>query len=235
MSSRRAAARVFSLCLLVGMVACDDPRTRDLWVWARQQALPGPLTAAHARLADDCAACHTPIRGVQAQGCIACHALDGALVGRQTTAFHATVSDCAGCHPEHSGSSALRARMDHDLFAEITAGHPPLFGSSAPSGQLLDCSACHALQDRHAGLFGNDCADCHETSIWRVAGYRHPTPRSRDCAQCHQAPPSHYMEHFRMVSAKVARQEHASVNECYRCHLTTAWTDIRGIGFYKHH
>ena len=25
------------------------------------------------------------------------------------------------------------------------------------------------------------------------------------------------------------------VNQCYRCHQTDAWNDIKGIGFYKHH
>lgn len=224
----RPAASIVALCVLICGSGCDDPRARDAWAWASRQALPGPLTAAHARLAEDCAACHTPIRGVQAQACIACHALNGALVARQTTAFHSSVTECAGCHLEHSGPTALRGPMDHDLFAELAM-------RGAADGRLLDCSACHARQDRHAGLFGDDCASCHGTTLWKVAGYRHPTPRSRDCAQCHQAPPSHYMEHFRMLSAKVARQEHASVNECYQCHLTTAWTDIRGVGFYKHH
>ena len=38
-----------------------------------------------------------------------------------------------------------------------------------------------------------------------------------------------------MLSAKVARQPHAEVRECYACHLTTSWPDIRGVGFYKHH
>lgn len=235
MRAVRLAASLVALCALVGAAGCEDSRARDAWAWGKRQALPGPLSPAHERLADDCAVCHTPIRGVEAQACIACHALNGALVARQTTAFHASIADCAGCHLEHAGPNGLRRRMDHDLFAEIATRLASTPSSGAPDGRLLDCSRCHGLQDRHAGLFGDDCASCHGTDLWKVAGYRHPTPRSRDCAQCHQAPPSHYMEHFRMLSAKVARQEHASVNECYQCHLTTAWTDIRGVGFYKHH
>ena len=52
------------------------------------------------------------------------------------------------------------------------------------------------------------------------------------------------MTHFSMVSKRVARQEDervaqccgaAQVNQCYRCHLTTSWNDIRGVGWYKHH
>lgn len=43
------------------------------------------------------------------------------------------------------------------------------------------------------------------------------------------------MEHFRMVSARVANQPNAQVNQCYECHQTTAWNDIKGVGWYKHH
>ena len=77
-----------------------------------------------------------------------------------------------------------------------------------------------------------------------AAEFRHPSPRSLECAQCHQAPPSHYMMHFEMVSKKVAGLDNeqnnqccgpVQVNQCYRCHQTTAWNDIKGVGWYKHH
>jgi hypothetical protein len=70
---------------------------------------------------------------------------------------------------------------------------------------------------------------------WTIPEFRHPSPRSTDCVQCHQAPPSHYMEHFHMVSARVAGKPHAQVSQCYQCHQTTSWNDIRGVGWYKHH
>jgi hypothetical protein len=70
---------------------------------------------------------------------------------------------------------------------------------------------------------------------WAIPEFRHPSPRSTDCAQCHQAPPSHYMEHFHMVSMKVAGKPHARVDQCYQCHQTTAWNDVKGVGWYKHH
>jgi hypothetical protein len=43
------------------------------------------------------------------------------------------------------------------------------------------------------------------------------------------------MEHFHMVSQRVAGKEHARVEQCYLCHQTTSWNDIRGVGWYKHH
>lgn len=100
---------------------------------------------------------------------------------------------------------------------------------------MLDCYLCHGNKDRHLGFFGEDCAKCHGTDKWTIPEYRHPSPNSMDCAQCHQAPPSHYMMHFKMVSMRVAGRMSADVNQCHLCHQTTAWNDTKGVGWYKHH
>src|SRR5205823_4468357 len=68
-----------------------------------------------------------------------------------------------------------------------------------------------------------------------ITEFRHPSAASQSCAQCHQAPPSHYMEHFHMVSMRVAGQEHADVRQCFLCHPTTSWNDIKSVRWYKHH
>lgn len=216
---------------------------------------PGALSAKHAFLADKCETCHTPVRGIEATTCIACHVTAAADLAKQSTAFHADAQDCRGCHAEHLGA-ARPIKMDHAALLRIgshmavgSAGHPTVprqmvedlaafleIRLSQPTERKeLACSNCHSNRDPHRTLLGSDCAGCHETTTWRVAGFLHPSPTSRDCSQCHQAPPSHYMEHFEMVSKSVARQEHANVNECYLCHRTDAFNDIKGIGWYKHH
>lgn len=43
------------------------------------------------------------------------------------------------------------------------------------------------------------------------------------------------MDHFSMISQKVADKERARVDECFECHNTTSWNDIVDVGFYKHH
>lgn len=229
--------------------------------WQRM-ASPGPLSQGHAFLEHNCAACHTPVRGVEAASCIACHANEQSILQRQPTAFHADVNECASCHAEHQGTQSQATRMDHDLFARLGVRQiqrgaadnsakreavdrmaalvnvPTSAGSQAritANEAALNCNACHANQDRHRQFFGTDCAQCHGTAAWTIPEFRHPPPSSVDCAQCHQAPPSHYMMHFEMVSMKAARQEHAKVNQCYLCHQTTSWNDIKGVGFYKHH
>lgn len=229
--------------------------------WQRQ-TMPGPLSQAHAFLENRCDACHTPVQGVEAVNCIVCHADDRGLLRRQPTAFHVSVGSCRECHLEHQGREHRPTQMDHAALTKIglrqlnddrapdrESEAAPLVqwiaeqrrASSLPNPHIgaeeavLDCATCHATKDRHLGLFGNDCAQCHATTAWTLPEYRHPSPNSTDCAQCHQAPPSHYMEHFKMISMKAAGQPHAQVSQCYLCHQTTSWNDIKGIGWYKHH
>ncbi|OYW25178.1 MAG: hypothetical protein B7Z55_00035 [Planctomycetales bacterium 12-60-4] len=239
--------------------------TVSLAFW-QHMVSPGELSQAHASLENNCAACHSPVQGVEAQKCIICHANNESLLQRQPTAFHANVNSCVECHREHQGTNQRPTEMNHLTLAEIgfrhlKTGHPPddekervrkdlldWIGQHQPAGHgskghssltpqeaVLNCAACHATKDRHVKLFGQDCGQCHTTAKWTIAEFRHPSPASKDCAQCHQGPPSHYMMHFQMMSAKVAGKPKAEVNQCYQCHQTTAWNDIKGIGYYKHH
>jgi hypothetical protein len=208
---------------------------------------PGNLSAKHQFLATQCEACHTPYAGVTADKCIVCHANNQLLLAKQPTAFHAGIGMCPGCHVEHLGVTPRPITMDHVVLARIgvrkASGAPQVELSTLPVAHphiqpeemALDCATCHANQDPHRMLFGRDCASCHATSAWHIPEFRHPSLLSMDCAQCHQAPPSHYMEHFRMVSMTVAGIEHADVSQCFLCHKTNAWNDIRGVGWYKHH
>ena len=220
--------------------------------------LPGALSQPHAFLENNCAACHTANKGVEAKNCIVCHADNKTLLARQPSAFHAEISACAACHLEHQGRVPSTTKMDHAALAHIgckqiesdpqrapvdmgkikawlkQTSHVPATHHAAEEA-LLHCAACHSTKDRHRGLFGADCAQCHGTTKWTLPEFRHPSPASQSCAQCHQAPPSHYMMHFKMVSMMTARMEKAEVNQCFLCHQTTSWNDIKGVGFYKHH
>jgi hypothetical protein len=254
------AVAILTLVVLVRTTSLGQAVT-----WQRQ-ASPGRLSDSHAFLENNCAACHTSVKGVEAANCIVCHANDESLLQRQPTAFHLDVGSCRECHPEHQGGTRPPTTMDHAALGKIglrllkESGGPE--GDSArlhkqlvawinrresggkadmPHGRItpleatLNCARCHANKDRHFKLFGQDCAQCHATTRWTIPEFRHPSPHSTDCAQCHQAPPSHYMGHFHMVSRKVAGKPRARVDQCYLCHETTAWNDIKGVGWYKHH
>ena len=241
----------------------DIPKSKmlSLAFW-QHMVSPGELSQAHASLENNCASCHTAIKGVDANKCIICHADNKTVLQRQPTAFHAEINACAACHLEHQGRVASTTKMDHVALARVgfkelarqprqtgvdvaaikrwldethsvsqQSAHPNL----RPEEALLNCATCHQTKDRHRGQFGTDCASCHGTAKWTIAEYRHPSSISQSCAQCHQAPPSHYMMHFKMIDQKVCGQPNAKVSQCFLCHQTTSWNDIRGIGFYKHH
>lgn len=222
-------------------------------------ASPGKLSAAHAHLENNCAACHTPVSGVDTARCIACHANETSVLQRQPTAFHASISSCKECHREHQGFEYRPSEMDHKALVQIglrqlkndsdskedASIHRELISwanrSTVPhrhissKENLLNCASCHSNDDRHFKLFGRNCASCHATDRWTIAEFQHPSPDSRDCAHCHQAPPSHYMMHFEMISQRVAEKHHARVEQCFECHQTTSWNDIKNAGWYKHH
>ncbi len=225
-------------------------------------ASPGELSQAHAFLETSCKSCHTPVAGPVATSCTLCHANNESLLQRQPTAFHADIGSCRECHTEHQGRGVSPTTMDHTALTKIGLkqldNETPTdqatahqlhglirdgegFGGSDSNPYLtneervLDCASCHTSDDRHFGLFGLDCASCHATSSWNLPKFQHPPPTSVECSQCHQAPPSHYMKHFDMVSRPVAVKPEARVDQCFICHQTTTWPDIKGVGWYKHH
>lgn len=246
------------ILVIMWLVTPSEAILKRAATW-KNVARPGSLSAAHAFLEHNCAACHTSVEGADAIKCIACHANNEALLQRQPTAFHASIGSCRECHLEHRGREYRATIMDHQALAKIGLRHrnddeagsenSPLREQfvvwtselSPPHERItsaesnLNCATCHANEDRHRTLFGQDCAQCHATEQWTIPEFRHPSPSSTDCAQCHQAPPSHYMEHFRMVSMRVAGKPHANVSQCFLCHQTTAWNDIQSVGWYKHH
>lgn len=250
--------------MLVWWSTPSNSALKQASTWQRMTE-PGKLSAAHSHLENNCAACHTSVRGVEATNCIVCHANDEAILQRQPTAFHAAVSNCTECHLEHQGYEHRPTNMDHEALVKIglrqlrqddaqdaegrqvaeqlrswidssqstedMKPHPHIRGTEL----VLNCASCHSNDDRHFQLFGQDCAQCHATDRWTIPEFRHPSSNSMDCAQCHQAPPSHYMMHFHMISARVAGKPHARVDQCFQCHQTTSWNDIKGAGWYKHH
>lgn len=242
--------------VVIWMATPSESSFKQSATW-QQLAEPGDLSAAHAHLENNCSACHSPVTGVPAAKCVVCHANNESLLQRQPTAFHAHVDSCTECHLEHEGVGHRPTNMNHDALAQIglrqlgqgTEEHEATRLNIeaqinngrhsqthvTPREATLNCVSCHGSSDRHFGLFGNDCAQCHAVDRWSIPQFRHPSVTSKDCAQCHQAPPSHYMMHFKMISARVAGRPHARVDQCFECHQTTSWNDIRGAGWYKHH
>lgn len=236
-----SAARLFYALFVAAIVALifgiplamrtDIPKSAGI---IERFVAPGPLSTAHRSLAGSCSSCHTPVQGVQAKACLTCHV--GTDFGdKQSTAFHAVAKKCTACHVEHLRDQAI-VKMDHSALLDAS-----FWASSKSAGKLphrtevsLNCASCHSIRDKHLGLFGNDCATCHTTQSWQIAGYRHPSTNSTQCVECHKAPPSHFMEHFSMVSQRAAGRK-ARVDQCFACHTTDSFNNIRRRGWYVHH
>lgn len=231
--------------------------TSALPIWVNA-ASPGPLSVGHAFLGSQCESCHTPNQGVTAAACITCHAPDALALAKQSTAFHATIGQCQGCHIEHQDANSRPTKMDHSVLIEASLRSTPsgtgweqspapgmeaLLRSLAETvrarqvaeGEMLVCASCHGFRDRHRALFGQQCADCHATETWKIAGFLHPSPKSQDCNQCHQAPQSHFMMHFSMMGRRITGQRSARVEQCYLCHQPGSFNDIKGVGWFKMH
>lgn len=182
-------------------------------------------TAFHANVSS-CRECHREHRGIDRRPTDMDHLALSRIGFRQMK---------AGSPPDGETERVRKDLLDwigqHRPAGQGPAGHSSL----SPQEAVLNCATCHSTKDRHVKLFGQDCAQCHGTTKWTIPEFQHPSPKSMDCVQCHQGPPSHYMMHFQMISAKVARQPTAKVNQCYQCHQTTSWNDIKGVGWYKHH
>lgn len=152
---------------------------------------PGKTIDAHATIAKDCFACHTPFLGSSPAKCITCHKV--AEIGLKTTkglpiakeeknvAFHQKLieEDCVACHSDHKGVQAFRpiGQFSHELIQ---------------SDLQEQCDSCHSSPGDalHLKIKGN-CAQCHTQEAWLPATFEHEKyfrfdrHHDTDCATCH--------------------------------------------------
>ena len=189
-------------------------------------------TAFHSNIGE-CAGCHVEHQGRNRRPINMDHAVL-ATVGHSRAAEAAAGSPPVGRASFRHAVTQLQALLDGS-GADLVGGSLAPRPLRAATQATLDCAGCHANRDAHQTLFGRDCAGCHNVVAWTLPAYVHPSPRSQDCVQCHQAPPSHYMMHFEMMDRTIAGQSNARVEQCFLCHQTDAWNNIRGVGWRKMH
>lgn len=119
-----------------------------------------------------CESCHqNNVFAGTPSDCYSCHQQDDEHDGRFGT-------DCAACH---NPSDWEDAAFDHNLSKfPLTGRHAGLACEQCHSagqfaGLSTSCASCHGDPAFHAGMFGFDCAACHNTGDW-FAPYngRHP-------------------------------------------------------------
>ena len=189
------------------------------FVYPHLMVSPGPVVPAHAALATDCFACHTPLRGATADRCTRCHALPD--IGLRTTqglptqavatgaaaalkmSFHQelTEQNCMACHSDHAGpklTQRSRKPFSHALLRVETRAR---------------CGSCHTApsNEMHKNLRVG-CAQCHKSEAWKPASFDHaalPAAELSRCETCHKAPTDPL---------------HRRINgNCGQCHTPKAW------------
>ena len=227
MQSRTALAA--TLVLAAGLILVSPHRSLS----------PGQLTRGHAAFAGDCLSCHTPLRGVPALKCIACHPLDsigiaGRSMARPGNARPALAGmhtgfrnvDCLDCHTDHAGldpKGATRAFAHENLSASL----------------LARCAGCHEGNRPADALHrqvASDCASCHTTRAWTPASFEHDklflldsdhnvacktchteatTFRQYTCYGCHEHTPTR-------IAAEHREEGIGDLRDCVRCHRPAA-------------
>jgi hypothetical protein len=148
-----------------------------VWAFPAPMLAPGPLLAAHSRvagLADDCFACHSPFRGADEGRCTTCHAI--AEIGLRSVAgatmrqgtplppFHQALAstDCMGCHTDHPAATLVPVHshgFDHGMLASTLGA---------------DCAGCHkAPKDVIHPDPKAICSACHNQTDWAAATIEH--------------------------------------------------------------
>jgi hypothetical protein len=152
---------------------------------------PGKPIDAHAEIATDCFACHTPLIGSRPAKCIVCHKVEeigiktikGLSIAKENknVAFHQKLieEDCVSCHSDHKGVQAFRpiSQFSHSLL------EPTL---------LKQCDSCHSnpVDDLHRKIKGN-CGQCHTQDAWTPATFEHEKyfrfdrDHDTECVTCH--------------------------------------------------
>ena len=140
-----SSALVIAGISAVTLTVLHFPRVQ---VAVQRAVSPGQLSPKHTYLADRCASCHDPNHGVAVAKCTACHANSERLLGRQPTAFHASIGECSTCHIEHLQSGIRPPKMDHVALARVGAR---TLERAAPADRRIGSDGQLADADRARG------------------------------------------------------------------------------------
>jgi hypothetical protein len=191
------------------------------------------LRGGHARA--KCDACHTGVlyRDRLDTRCLSCHRKDDKHKGQLGPA-------CGDCHSEQGWKDT---RFDHDrtrfpltgkhASVRCAACHGTRPAAQAPSA----CNACHAKDDKHKGVFADQCQTCHGTDTWKTSRFDHARDtryplRGRHaeaaCETCHVQP----VKRVKLGQACPDCHARDDVHQgqqgprCEQCHQESSWRKV---------
>jgi hypothetical protein len=190
------------------------------------------LVGEHAQA--ECQACHkVSVSAPLPTTCNGCHARDDVHKGGNGTA-------CASCHTVANWTDI---RFDHSktkfpllgkhVSTKCEACHTkPTSTWKPPTG----CLGCHQKDDRHKGLLGPDCQDCHVERSWATIRFDHAKDAnfalrgkhaSAKCAACHLQPVKVKSPATSCIGCHRKEDPHKGQlgDGCGRCHGEISWKE----------
>jgi hypothetical protein len=215
--------------------------------------MPGKLTGSHAKLEENCGACHDKTdRMHQTPLCLECHKdiandlnTKHGLHGRMA---NADKSQCRACHTDHKGRDGDIVNFTPGGFDHSASGFPlsgahvglscnSCHAKNAPYRKAAsECVACHRSQDVHKGTLGEACAKCHRATAWSEVRFDHdktlfPLREAHaklECDTCHFGP--RYRGTPRRCSECHAPDDvhkGSRGEDCAKCHTTANWKSAK--------
>ncbi len=226
---------------------CDSCHSEDGWNHASFDHLAQTgfgLTGLHEPL--PCVACHLPGKPIEkmdsSPGCTSCHSDDDVHWGALGT-------NCESCH-------AVKQQWDMPLFDHdftnfpLTGLHRILPCNTCHESQAFtlsqtECDQCHAAATAHKDVFVADCESCHSTRTWRAWRFDHDARTSfpldgahsqTQCLACHVADladPVHPPSACGDCHQADDKHKGAFGQQCDKCHTTSTFSDVQGIGTFN--
>jgi len=214
-----------------GCLGCHDGIDTYGKAWDHNTA-DFKLSGKHPSL--DCGQCHKGAKNMSQlkaapQVCDNCHQKDDTHQGTFG-------QDCSQCHDTNDWKNAT---IDHAKTSfPLTGKHVNLDCKQCHingvfKGTPATCYACHQKDDKHAGSYGQDCAQCHSVSDWAQATIDHSKIAypligkhiTVDCLSCHLnkvfkgTPATCYACHQQKDTHRGSLGQN-----CAECHNTNGWT-----------
>lgn len=181
-----------------------------------------------------CTSCHTQEGTIlETLDCVTCHAEeDHDYMAAHIEEYGTRCQEC------HDGKDRMMDEQwfNHEAYYGLEAGHAEVecmtcHVDKVYVGLSTDCYSCHEEPEMHLGVFGTDCAYCHDATAWAPAVLKkhdfvmqHGDEAITECETCHGGTYTSYPcdtchEDADMQTAHVD-VETTNLHDCIACHPT---------------
>ncbi len=207
---------------------CHSPQAWSNTTFDHLESTDYELLGAHAE--QQCNGCHIDEQYEDTPtDCVDCHKFDDVHEG-------ARGAECDQCH---SNDDWQTNKFDHfeETGFELVAGHDELSCSACHLRNMqletppTTCVGCHSADDVHSGARGENCAECHETTTWKIefdhedrSGFALAGAHAElRCESCHGSDISAPLEADCEGCHEQDDPHEGSLGACDSCHSDVGW------------